>query len=46
MEELIASSVTEPRFHVFLIGAFALFAVAMAAAGLQRDLLPGLATHQ
>jgi hypothetical protein len=46
MEELIAVSVTEPRFHVFLIGAFAQFAVAMAAAGLQRDLLPGLATHQ
>jgi hypothetical protein len=33
MEELIASSVTEPRFHVFLIGAFALVAVAMTAAG-------------
>lgn len=34
MEELIADSVTEPRFHAFLIGAFALLAVAMAAAGI------------
>jgi predicted permease len=34
MDELIADSVTEPRFHVFLIGAFALLAVAMAAAGM------------
>jgi predicted permease len=34
MEELIADSVTQPRFHVFLIGAFALLAVAMAAAGM------------
>jgi putative ABC transport system permease protein len=34
MEELIADSVTEPRFHVFLIGAFALLAVAMAASGM------------
>jgi len=25
MEELIADSVTEPRFHVFLIGAFAVY---------------------
>src|SRR5260221_4348168 len=34
MDELIADSVTEPRFYVFLIGAFALVAVAMAAAGM------------
>ena len=34
MDELIADSVTEPRFDVFLIGAFALLAVAMAAAGM------------
>jgi predicted permease len=34
MNELIADSVAEPRFDVFLIGAFALLAVAMAAAGL------------
>ena len=34
MKELIADSVTEPRFHVFLIGAFALLAMAMAAAGM------------
>jgi predicted permease len=34
MNELIADSVTEPRFDVFLIGAFALLAVAMAAAGM------------
>ena len=34
MDELIADSVTEPRFHAFLIGAFALLAVAMAAAGI------------
>jgi predicted permease len=34
MDELIADSVTEPRFHVFLIGAFALLAVAMAASGM------------
>jgi ABC-type antimicrobial peptide transport system permease subunit len=34
MEELIVDSVTEPRFHVFLIGAFALLAVAMAASGM------------
>lgn len=34
MDELIADSVTEPRFHAFLIGAFALLAVAMAAAGM------------
>jgi len=34
MDELIADSVTEPRFHVFLLGAFALLAVAMAAAGM------------
>lgn len=34
MDELIADSVTEPRFDVFLIGAFGLLAVAMAAAGM------------
>jgi predicted permease len=34
MQELIADSVTEPRFDVFVIGAFALLAVAMAAAGM------------
>jgi predicted permease len=34
MDELIADSVTEPRFEVFLIGAFALLAVAMAAGGM------------
>lgn len=34
MDELIADSVAEPRFEVFLIGAFALLAVAMAAAGM------------
>ncbi|HXI40577.1 MAG TPA: ABC transporter permease [Bryobacteraceae bacterium] len=34
MDELIADSVTEPRFHAYLIGAFALLAVAMAAAGI------------
>jgi putative ABC transport system permease protein len=34
MDELIQDAVTEPRFHVFLIGAFALLAVAMAAAGM------------
>ena len=42
-DELIEDAVTEPRFHVFLIGAFALLAVAMVAAGnndslLQRDM--------
>jgi len=34
MNELIADSVTEPRFDVYLIGAFALLAVAMAASGM------------
>ena len=34
MDELIADSVIEPRFDAFLIGAFALLAVAMAAAGM------------
>lgn len=34
MKELIADAVTEPRFDVFLIGAFALLAVAMAASGM------------
>jgi len=33
MDELLADSVTEPRFYLFLIGAFALLAVAVAAAG-------------
>src|SRR5437870_8925085 len=34
MDELIADSVTEPRFDVFLVGAFALLAVAMAVTGM------------
>jgi putative ABC transport system permease protein len=34
MDELIADSVTEPRFDVIVIGAFALLALAMAAAGM------------
>ena len=34
MEEMIADSVALPRFQVFLLGAFALLAVAMAAAGM------------
>lgn len=34
MNDLIADSVTTPRFHVFLTGAFALLAVMMAAAGM------------
>lgn len=34
MQELIADAVSEPRFHMFLIGAFALLAVAMASAGM------------
>jgi putative ABC transport system permease protein len=34
MNELVADSVSQPRFDVFLIGAFALLAVAMAAAGM------------
>jgi ABC-type antimicrobial peptide transport system permease subunit len=34
MEELLADSVTEPRFNAFLIGAFALLAVVMAASGM------------
>ena len=34
MEDMIADSVTEPRFDVFLIGAFALLALGMAAAGM------------
>jgi putative ABC transport system permease protein len=34
MDELIADSVSEPRFDAFLIGAFALLAVGMAAAGM------------
>jgi ABC-type antimicrobial peptide transport system permease subunit len=34
MEEMVAQSLTGPRFQVFLIGAFALLAVAMAAAGM------------
>src|SRR5260370_19561634 len=34
MEELIASTLTEQRFAVLLIGAFALLAIAMAAAGM------------
>ncbi|MGA3015719.1 MAG: ABC transporter permease [Bryobacteraceae bacterium] len=34
MDELIADSLAGPRFDAFLIGAFALLAVAMAAAGM------------
>jgi predicted permease len=34
MDSLIADEVAEPRFDAFLIGAFALLAVAMAAAGM------------
>jgi putative ABC transport system permease protein len=34
MDDVIADSMVEPRFDVFLIGAFALLAVAMAAAGM------------
>ena len=34
MQAMIADAVTEPKFHVFLIGVFALLAVAMAAAGM------------
>jgi predicted permease len=34
MNELVADSVPEPRFDVYLIGVFALLAVAMAAAGM------------
>jgi predicted permease len=34
MEDMIADSVTESRFDVFLIGAFALLALGMAAAGM------------
>ncbi|MGD0128466.1 MAG: ABC transporter permease [Terriglobia bacterium] len=34
MNELIADSAVEPRFDVYLIGVFALLAVAMAAAGM------------
>jgi predicted permease len=34
MNELVADSLPEPRFDVFLIGAFALLAVAMAVAGM------------
>jgi hypothetical protein len=34
MDEVIADAVAEPRFDAFVIGAFALLAVAMAAAGM------------
>jgi ABC-type antimicrobial peptide transport system permease subunit len=34
LNDFISDSVAEPRFDVFLIGAFALLAVAMAAAGM------------
>ncbi|PYT28619.1 MAG: hypothetical protein DMG58_18155 [Acidobacteria bacterium] len=34
MEELVADTLTEQRFDVFLIGTFALLAIAMAAAGM------------
>jgi predicted permease len=34
MDEMVAESLTEPRFQMLLIGAFALLALAMAAAGM------------
>ncbi|HLJ48575.1 MAG TPA: ABC transporter permease [Bryobacteraceae bacterium] len=34
MEEVLSNSLAEPRFHAFLIGAFALLALAMAASGM------------
>jgi predicted permease len=34
MDQMIAESVAQPRFYAFVIGAFALLAVAMAAAGM------------
>ncbi len=34
MEQWIQNSVSQPRFNMFLIGAFALLAMAMAAAGM------------
>ena len=34
MQDLISDAVSEPRFDAWLIGAFALLAVAMAAAGM------------
>jgi putative ABC transport system permease protein len=34
MDDVFSNSVAEPRFHAFLIGAFALLAVAMAASGM------------
>ncbi|MBV8550326.1 MAG: ABC transporter permease [Acidobacteriaceae bacterium] len=34
MDEMMAESVSQPRFEVFVIGSFALLAVAMAAAGM------------
>jgi putative ABC transport system permease protein len=34
MEQLISDAVAEPRFEAFVVGAFALFAVLMAAAGM------------
>lgn len=42
MSEFISDSVAEPRFNVFLIGAFALVAVAMAAAGMYSVVSLGL----
>ncbi|SPE41670.1 conserved membrane hypothetical protein [Candidatus Sulfopaludibacter sp. SbA3] len=34
MDQVLANSVAEPRFHAFLIGAFALLALAMAGSGM------------
>jgi putative ABC transport system permease protein len=34
MDQVLSNSVAEPRFHAFLIGAFALLALAMAGSGL------------
>jgi putative ABC transport system permease protein len=34
MDQVLANSLAEPRFHAFLIGAFALLALAMAASGM------------
>jgi putative ABC transport system permease protein len=34
MDQVLSNSVAEPRFHAFLIGAFALLALAMAGSGM------------
>ena len=34
MDELVSSTLSQPRFNAYLVGAFALFAVVMAATGL------------